>query len=116
LIDLRLPDLSGVVLAELAANENIPVLLMSSHPKSFEHLGYLGFPVLKQPLHCQALITGATWAMADVRQNIHCVIEAVAHMRAGVQNLGDAISASRQLAEASRQLINSATEQHAAKG
>jgi DNA-binding response OmpR family regulator len=116
LIDVRLPDLSGFLLAELAAYEDIPVLLMASHRDSIERVLHFGFSVLKQPLDRQVLITEATGAMAHRQQNIQCVIEAVTHMRASVQSLGDATLASHQLAEASLQLINSAMEQRAAQG
>jgi DNA-binding response OmpR family regulator len=116
LIDVRLPDLSGFLLAELAADENIPVLLMASHRDSIERLLHFGFPILKQPLDRQVLITEATGAMAHRQQNIQWVIEAVTHMGASVQSLEDAIPASHQLAVASRQLIDSAMEQRATQG
>ena len=114
MIDVGLPGLSGFVLAELAANVSTPVLLMSDHPDAIERLERFGFPFLSKPFDLQALITEATWAMAHSRENICCVMEAVAQMRADVQGLNDAIATSHQLAEASRQLIDSATEERAA--
>jgi DNA-binding response OmpR family regulator len=110
LIDVWLPDFSGFILAELASNEGTPVLLMSGRPDSIEQLRRFGFPFISKPLDLQVLVGEARWAMAHGRENARSIIEAVANMRINVQSLEDAVVASHQLVEASRQLIDSATE------
>ena len=48
-IDAVLPDASGAALAELAANQNTPALLISGHPEVIVKLGQFGFPTLQKP-------------------------------------------------------------------
>jgi DNA-binding response OmpR family regulator len=56
LIDAVLPDMAGMQLASLAANQNMPVLLLSENSSSSAHVRRLGYPYLEKPFDVEVLV------------------------------------------------------------
>jgi DNA-binding NtrC family response regulator len=73
LIDAALPGISGIKLAELAANENISVLLTSGQPEACETLDRFHFPHLRKPFDLDILIAEAADILRDRGENIRRV-------------------------------------------
>ena len=63
LIDAILPGINGFRLAELAANDKTPVLLVSGNPSACEQLERFGFPHLSKPFALDVLVSEARAAM-----------------------------------------------------
>jgi DNA-binding response OmpR family regulator len=106
LIDAMVPEIGGFQLAELAANENIGVLLTSGHPESCDQLVRFNFPHLQKPYSFDAFIDDATTILQDARENIRRVRDAAAKMRAHTEALAAAIEDSRRLvAEAKARML-----------
>ena len=76
IIDAGLPQISGLELAELAADRNIPVLLISGHPQAADDLQQFGFPYLAKPFPLDRFISEVTETMRDFSENIRSVKEA----------------------------------------
>ena len=87
LIDAALPETSGFVVGERAANANIPVLLTSGHPEALEKLKQFDFPHLEKPLRLATLAAEVANIMRDTSENIRRVKAAAAKMRASVEAL-----------------------------
>jgi DNA-binding response OmpR family regulator len=56
LIELLLPDMAGIELAALAANQKTDVLLLSGNSSSTEHARRLGYSCLEQPVEGNLLV------------------------------------------------------------
>jgi DNA-binding response OmpR family regulator len=102
LIDAVVPGIGGFQLAELAANENIGVLLTSGHPDSCDRLVRFDFPHLQKPYALDTLIAQASTIIQDARENIRRVQDAAAKMRARTVALAAAMEESRRLLDESR--------------
>jgi CheY-like chemotaxis protein len=97
LIDALLPDIDGFRLAELAANENIPVVLTSGHPGVCDRLIRFDFPHLHKPYSFDTLIGEATRVIQGARENIRRVRDASSKMRAHTEALAAAVEDARRL-------------------
>jgi len=97
LIDAMVPEIDGFHLAELAANENIGVLLTSGHPGSCDQLVWFNFPHLQKPYNFDTLIGEANTIIQDARENIRRVRDATAKMRVHTEALAAAVEDSRRL-------------------
>jgi DNA-binding response OmpR family regulator len=98
-IDAVLPDMDGLALAELAANENTGVLLTSGHPASCDTLNRFNFPYLRKPFDLDALVGEASVIIRDIKENIRRVREAAAQMRVHAAELAAKLETSRRLME-----------------
>jgi DNA-binding response OmpR family regulator len=98
-IDAVLPDIDGLDLAELAANENTGVLFTSGHPESCDKLNRFNFPHLRKPFDLDALVGEAASIVRDTRENIQRVRVATAQMRERGEELAATLEASRRLME-----------------
>jgi len=87
LIEAVLPDVDGLRLAELAANENIGILLISGHPDACNQLAKFKFPHLKKPFGFGIMIEEAATIIQETWDNIRRVREAAAKMRAQTKAL-----------------------------
>ena len=97
LIDAVLPGVSGIELAELAANENIPALLTSGHPEVCQTLDRFHFPHLKKPFDLDALVAEARSIMRETEENIRRVQSSAAEMRAKTEALKASGAEARRL-------------------
>jgi DNA-binding NtrC family response regulator len=97
IIDLGLPQISGLELAAYAANENIPMLLVSGHPGGNEKLQRLGYPYLEQPFGLDALHQAALRVIHESRENIRRVQSSARKMLAGKEALSAAVTEARRL-------------------
>jgi DNA-binding NtrC family response regulator len=107
IIEVTLPDASGIALATVAANENTPVLLISGRAKATARLKQhnLGdFPCLRKPLDLVQLRTESERLIADGRENIQRIKDGMTQWRASLTALEDVLADSRQLLDVSRQL------------
>jgi DNA-binding response OmpR family regulator len=94
LIDGMLPEISGLALAEIAANENTPVLLLSGHPDLNQTLQTFGYPYLPKPFSLTQLLAESKRVTAEASENIRCVKAAAARMKANTEALKAAVAES----------------------
>ena len=107
IIDVVLPDASGLALAAIAANENTPVLLIIGHPNAIARLkqyDLLDFPCLLKPLDPVRICSEAERVMAETRQNIQRIKDSMARCQATLAGLEDVMADSRRLIDVSRRL------------
>ena len=96
-INVGLPRISGIDLAGFAANQNIPVLLVSGHPESNEILRRFGYPFLARPFGVDALCAEAVRVIDEARANIRRVQASADKMLANTKALSSAVMESRRL-------------------
>ncbi len=99
LIDGTLAGISGIKLAEIAANEDTPVLFISGHPEVNEKLKQFGYPYLAKPFSLGKLMSESKQVIADAVENIRCVKASTARMLASADALKAAMDESRRLLE-----------------
>jgi DNA-binding NtrC family response regulator len=80
-----LPLISGFELAGFAANENIPVLLVSGHPGMNDKLRLFGYPYLEKPVGLDALRAEAVRVIGESHENIRRVKDSTARMWANTE-------------------------------
>jgi DNA-binding response OmpR family regulator len=97
IIDVDVPEISGLELAAFAANENIPVLLTSSRPGKSDQLGRLRYPFLAKPFKLLELTAEVVRVIAESHENIRRVKESAAKMLASTEGLSVAVAESRRL-------------------
>lgn len=97
IIDADLPEISGLELAAFAANENIPVLLVSGHPGTSDQLERLRYPFLAKPLTLHKLTAEAVRVIAESQENIRRVRAQAAKMLANTEALSAEVAESRRL-------------------
>ncbi len=105
IIDVMVPGISGFQLAELAANENIGVLLTSGHPDSCDQLTRFNFPHLTKPFDLDVLTGSATAIIQSNRKNIRRVRDASIKMHANIEALVAAVEEARRLLAATQNLM-----------
>ena len=107
IIDVVLPDASGIALAAIAANENTPVLFITGHTSATARLkqyDLLDVPCLPKPLDLVRLRAEAERVMAESRQNIQRIKDGMARWHASLRALDDTMAESRLLIDISRRL------------
>ena len=102
LIDGALATVSGFQLAEIAANENTPVLLLSGHPDYNEKFHGFGYPHLAKPFSLDQLLSESKRVIAEAGENIRRVKAAVARMQANTEALKAAVAELQRLLGARR--------------
>jgi DNA-binding NtrC family response regulator len=70
LIDGFVSGLSSIQLAEVAANENTPVLLLTGHPDVKRTATAFGFPYLPKPFSVSQLLLSSRNALAQAHENV----------------------------------------------
>jgi DNA-binding NtrC family response regulator len=70
LIDGFVSGLSSIQLAEVAASENTPVLLLSAHPDVKRTAAAFGFPYLPKPFSVSQLLMSSRDALAQASENV----------------------------------------------
>jgi DNA-binding response OmpR family regulator len=111
LIDVFLPDASGFALAELAANQNTAVLLMSGHPDATMRLNAFNLPSLRKPFDLLTLSTAAAREIAASSENIERVKIGVARLGENIEGLSNAMAFSKTMIERSREILTKAVRQ-----
>ena len=111
LIDVLLHDRSGILLAEIAANQNTPVLLMTDRADTGLRLRQFDFPHLMKPFDGRLLSKAAAEAMADRHWNIQRLTDSLARLRANLAGLDLEIANSRLLMATSRKILAKAARQ-----
>jgi DNA-binding response OmpR family regulator len=69
-IDANLPDMSCIELAKLAANENIPVLMLSGNRRVSEELRRLDYRFLETPCSADVLLSESRRLLREREENI----------------------------------------------
>jgi DNA-binding NtrC family response regulator len=85
LIDGFLSGLSSIRLAEIAASENTPVLLLSSHPDVNQAAAAFGFPYLPKPFSVGQLQVSSRDALAQVHENVARVKAFAVRLQASIE-------------------------------
>jgi DNA-binding response OmpR family regulator len=81
IIEVVLPDASGIALATVAANENTPVLLISGSARATARLkqyDLTDFPCLRKPFDLVQVRTEADRVMAERRKNLQQIKDGMA--------------------------------------
>jgi DNA-binding NtrC family response regulator len=99
LIDGTLPEISGLELAAIAANRNIPALVIAGHPQTIERLDRVGCPYLVKPFALEQLLSEAARVMAEAADNIRRVKASAAQLQTGVSGLMTTLGETQQLIE-----------------
>jgi DNA-binding NtrC family response regulator len=111
LIDVRLRDGSGIKLAEIAANQNTLVLLMTGHAETASYLKQFDFPRLLKPFDLGQLIEATALAMADRHRTVQRLIDGLARMHANLAGLDVETANARRLIATSREIVDRAKGQ-----
>ena len=111
LIDVLLPDASGFVLAEFAANQNVPVLLMSGHPHAAMRMEALDFACLQKPFSLVELTLAMGREIAASDANIGRIRGGMVRLNENVEGLADVTAISKSLIARSRGLLAKAVAQ-----
>jgi DNA-binding NtrC family response regulator len=86
LIDGFVSGLSSIQLAEVAANENTPVLLLlSGHPDVKRTATAFGFPYFTKPFSVSQLLMSSRDALAQVHENVARVKASAVRMQASIE-------------------------------
>jgi DNA-binding response OmpR family regulator len=104
LIDVLLHDTSGIRLAEIAANQNTPVLLMTGRTDTAQRLRQFDFPHLMKPFDGRLLSQAAAEVMAHRHRNIRRLTDGLARLHANLAGLNVEIANSRPLIATSRKI------------
>jgi DNA-binding response OmpR family regulator len=105
LIDAVLHDLSGFEVAAVAANANIPALMMSGHPDAAENCESFGFPYVTKPFEIEALRRETGTVLEDRNAAIQRTKEAVAKMQEATKRLKDEIAVTARLVMERREIM-----------
>jgi DNA-binding response OmpR family regulator len=114
-IDMLLPDCSGLDIAALAANENLPVLVTAERPETWLELERTTLPFLPKPFDRDELAAKAREILGATAENLRRVKESVARLRATGDTLSAAMAESSRLMQASRAIIQGADRRTAAQ-
>jgi DNA-binding NtrC family response regulator len=87
LIDVLLQDTSGILLAEIAANQNTPVVLVTGHADTALRLIQFDFPHMLKPFNVTQLTEAVAAVMADRHRNIQRLTDSLARMHANLAGL-----------------------------
>ena len=104
IIGMFFPKISGLELAERAANRNIPLLLCSGHPDSVAQLKKFDYPYLSKPFNVENLISEYRKILADTAENISRVKASMARLQKTAAGLEAEIARSRRLVSESTKL------------
>ena len=80
LVDVMLPKVSGLRVAEYAASRNVPVILMSGHPDTIAVSAQYSFPILTKPFRISGLADMADQLLAEARL-LRCAMRQHVHSR-----------------------------------
>jgi DNA-binding NtrC family response regulator len=105
IIDVFMPEISGLELAARAANRNIPSLLCTGHPDALAQLQEHDYPHLAKPFRVADLVHEAAKAITAAAENIARVKASAAKMLATAKGLQGAIDESRRLINESKALL-----------
>ena len=106
LIDVELPDASGIALAELAVDENTPVVLMSGNLNVIDGLNDWGMPCLEKPFRLAALHAEVVRVMDDSQNQLQQTREALLKLRAIIGGREDAWVDTKRLIDVSLSLVD----------
>ena len=106
LIDIELPGLSGLDVAQAAVNDDVPVLMLAGRPETATKLALVDLPHLRKPFTMAELLRESKNAVAKSREN-------VAQVRASLVLLKERAEALQATMEESRRLLGESMEQSA---
>jgi DNA-binding NtrC family response regulator len=101
IIDCALTDISGFELARLAADQNIPVILISGDAEISLKLQQFGYEFLVKPFTAAMLISISSQVICKRQENVRRVKAAATKMVAHTETLRATSAASRQLLDES---------------
>lgn len=87
LIEVTLPDMAGIELASVAANQDTPVLLLSANSSSTEHARRLGYTCLEQPFDVDLIVAESIAIVQRTRRLVHDIAASAESMDAVMKSL-----------------------------
>jgi DNA-binding response OmpR family regulator len=106
IIDIMLPNLSGFEVAQVAVNDDTPVVMLSGHPEVTTKLALVDLPHLEKPFRMAELLRESQAAIASSGENL-------ARVRASLARLKERAGALQAALEDSRRLLGENMEQSA---
>ncbi len=106
LIDVLLQDQSGILVAEIAANQNTPVVLMTGHDTTAMRLRQFDFPHMLKPFKVSQLTDAVATVMTDRHRNIRHLTDSLARMHANLAGLELETAKTIHLIAKTRQLLS----------
>ena len=97
LIDVELPGLSGLDVAEAAVNDDVPVIILSGHPDMFAKMALVDLPHLPKPFGMVELLRASQSAIAESQENVARVRVSLALLKKRAGALQAAMEESRRL-------------------
>jgi len=116
LVEVVLPDASSFALAEIAANENTQVLLMSGQPNATARPGQFDLACLPKPFDLILLRVATELVMAEHRRNAERIKDGMAWYRANLLALADMRAKIERVIGVSRHILAKATPQMPKQG
>ena len=107
IIDIDLPDGSGLALAEVAVERDTPVVMISAHLSVLEGTKELGFLCLQKPFLLSTLETEAIQVIADRKNFVNRTRASIARLWAAIWTLEDGIEPGR-LIDIERSIVDRA--------
>lgn len=108
LIDVDLPDVSGIALAEVAVDEDAPVVFMSGNLNIVDGLSDWGMPCLEKPFRLTALHAEVERVMDDGPAQLRQTRDALSTLRATMSGLEGAWKNAKRLIDVSRSMLDQA--------
>jgi CheY-like chemotaxis protein len=96
LIDVLLQDNSGIRLAQIAADQNTPVVLMTGHVETALRLRQFDFPHMLKPFKAAELTEAVALVIADRHRNVQRLTDGLARLRANLAGLDMATTRPRR--------------------
>ena len=100
LISATMPDASGIELAKLAVNENLPVLMLSDNRNVSEELRRLDFRYLEHPFTVEALLWESRQIAFNSKRNVSRAKSSLAKLEANLNLLKAEVAESNRLFDA----------------
>jgi len=97
IIDVGLPETSGLALARHAANKNIPTLLSSDHPETIAQLKQWSLPHLAKPFDLADLLFVSAQVIVNAKERLAQVKASLAMVMVADEALRATIAESKRL-------------------
>ena len=97
IIDVQLPGVSGLDVARVALDNDVPVLMIPGHPEAATNFVLFEIPYLEKPFGMVSLMLKVKAALASSPENVNRVRASLARLQDSATSLQIAMAESRRL-------------------